>query len=335
MPPILISIALLIGSVQAKRQMGPEASLQRGQYLRAIQLFKAQTQADPGNEQAQLGLGRAQIALGRCERGLTLLTERRDSPHWSHLTSASEATCAMRDGDYALAAAAYTESIELNPEHGRAWFGLFRAQFAESKFDAAAESIDRAAQDSRVEGLIDTAKALLDWQQERSDIDTDLYILASNSEEGSNLHRRMLSVTSAERWLDLGDPKAALPQLKSANARARGNVRAAALLAEAHRRLGNLSQAAWAISHTPHRLSRQPLLASARVRLAHDQGEHVVSSDDWITLTTTGHPEALATIWYVLRDQDPQGAARAQVLWEQHVMRPDQALEDLLPWTVQ
>ena len=335
MLPTLISIALLIGPVEATRQMGPEASLRRGQYLRAIKLFKAEVEIDPDNEKAQLGLGRAQIALGRCERGLTLLTERRDSPHWSHLTSASEATCAMRDGDYALAAAAYTESVELNPEHGSAWFGLFRAQFATSNFDAAAESIERAAQDSRVAGLIDTAQILLDWQQERGDIDTELYILASNSEAGSSLHRRLLSVTSAERWLDLGDPKAALPHLKAANARARGNVRAAGLLAEAHRRLGNLSEAAQAITHTPHRLSRQPLLASARVRLAHDLGEDVTSSDDWNTLTTTSHPEALATIWYVLREQDLSGAARARSLWEQHVMRPDQALEDLLPWTVE
>ena len=115
MLPTLISIALLVGPVEATRQMGPEASLRRGQYLRAIKLFKAEVEIDQDNEKAQLGLGRAQIALGRCERGLTLLTERRDSPHWSHLTSASEATCAMRDGDYALAAAAYTESVELNP----------------------------------------------------------------------------------------------------------------------------------------------------------------------------------------------------------------------------
>jgi thioredoxin-like negative regulator of GroEL len=336
MPPILLSLMLAASIASPRRSVGPEASLQRGQYLRAIQLFTGAIQRNPESERLKIGLGRAQIALGKCQNGLDTLAGLHSSTHWSTLSAAAVGSCALRGGDYSLAIAHYHEAVALDPNSARAWFGLFRAQLMARDGHAAAQSLEQLRQMEKAAGFVPTAQLWLDNTTSSMDIDSQLQQILNESHGApggpSPTATRRLSLANAERWLDLGDPLSALPLLEEAHRRGPGNVRAAALLAEAHRRLGNTTAAFDAISKAPLSHAEHPLMLSIRIRLAHDHGDDVRHHPDWAALKRSQNTEAFATLWYVFHRQDPAKAEAAKQSFLSQNLRPDQVLSTLHPW---
>jgi tetratricopeptide (TPR) repeat protein len=220
---LLLALASL--TTQAGKSVGPEASLRRGQYLRAIQLFNQQIKRDPSDESARIGLGRAQIALGRCEQGRNSLSGLRQSPHWSALSATAEGTCALRAGNASLAITAFEEAVLMDPNHGRGWYGLFRAQVLGGDLTAAAVSLTKLDEDSQTTDLFPTAELTLDWATTAVDVDTRLHgMLTWEEDSPAPMASRLALVSSAERWLDLGDPQSAKTELLGIHHRYPGNV---------------------------------------------------------------------------------------------------------------
>jgi hypothetical protein len=221
----------------------------------------------------------------------------------------------------------------MDPNHERGWYGLFRAQLLGGDLTAAAMSLEKLDEASQATGLFPTAELTLDWATTAIDVDTRLHAMLTSEEDSPPpMASRLALVSSAERWLDLGDPQSAKSELLGVNHRYPGNVRAAGLLAEAHRRLGDIQAAESVLSHSILLHSDQPLMLSLRIRLAHDRGQDSTALADWSKLRSLQNAEVYATQWYVLRHQDPTTAKLAKGAWEAHTTRPDQDLNNLIPW---
>ncbi len=303
----------------------------QGQPRRAILIYRSMLERDPEDADARFGLALAEAALWDCGEPLAVLQAARGGASWTADAAAAESQCLELNGELAQAVAAAEEAWTLEPSAAHA---LRRAHAGLRAADA--EVVGMAARD--LDALFD-AQVGLDviavWMAlETGAPDFDLRVSAAIERAelaGAREARARLLALDGRRWLDLGDPVAALAVFRRAIVGRGGDPEIAAWSHEATRRVGDALSASLSLERVGLRRAGGVFIDGVRARAAIDLGD-LDRASAWLdAYGDLDHEELLASRWYLARargDADAMAALAAR--WAALNRSPDRSLEQLI-----
>ena len=315
------------GEQKVGQSMG-NSMLRSGNNAAAAVSFRKAIKHDPTQVAAHVGLGKALARDGKCEDALVELLPYVDTVPFGTDAALLTSTCAHRLGFLEDAVYYDRVAIEIDPENARAWSNL--ALDLDEANDAvgvaeALEELNGLGRDGRDASMY--ARAVLAIRE--GDIDEfDILAQLWKRERRSKEELRRLT---AQTWLDMNDPLAALATIEAVHKLNR-SYQEMWLRAEAARRAGDAEQALLYID----RHGKRPLQGSAaeavRIRARVDTGDIAGAQEVLAAYDDIVDDEIVASAWYVARATgDAPGMERAAREYAEVQVSPLRTLESLVP----
>lgn len=300
-------------------------ALRQNRPLAAMRVFERQLRVNPDAPAPNVAYGRALMKFGRCDEALEHLWPYIGTTPFGERAALAAADCSVRLRLYDDALYFQTLAVEMRPMGQDALTQLATTLDRVGDHVSADEVIERLESDQPDREdrswAVKATIALSHGDVESFDVDL---ALAHRSGVASVTLRRM----SAQLWLDLGDPIAALDLLHGLSAR----MMPTAVRAEAFRRLGELSDAERVLAPLPGNSRAGIRPDCIRARLAVDEGDLPAARElleGWLGVDDA---ELAASWWYLAR---AEGDAAEEATWKAEYERlqesPLRRLEDLTP----
>lgn len=317
-----------IGSVRAAPgKINPRMmSMLKGGTPRAQAIAaRKELSGDPENPRLQLNLAVSLAKVGKCTESLDLLWNNIDALEFTAKEALIAAQCSNRVGLNEDALMFDRMGLSEEPDSVRGWTQL--ALHADKVGDtvAVAEALEALEAQSRGGDPAIYARTALAIR--RGDLDE--FAICRSLWVRAGWQERDVVPMEAQVWLDLDDPETAL-SLTTAISMTRMPSRYA--FAEAYRRLGQASDAAYVLDNARLRPSVGVNSDAILIRVRSDQGDRAAAAALLADYTDSSEPDILASRWYVARlDGDPAEMARWSAAWEEVRDNPLQRLEQLIP----
>lgn len=294
----------------------------------AIIAFRKQLQVDPTSVAAHVGLGKALARRGQCVEALEHLEPYEGTTPFTVESALLAALCFNRTG-FLVEALHYDRlATEMGPTEARTWTSLAL------DLDQAGDAVGAAQAFDEIEALASEDKDSTLFARgvlalRRGDIDAFDLVRMEWEREGRMLDE--LRRLTAQSWLDVGDPQAALDTIMSVRKLRRG-THELVVRAEALRRLGEPDAALRALERRVGGDVDGSPADAVRARAYADQGD--LAGAEALVLHYEGALEAeiVATRWYLARLRgDAAAMQEATADYARAMESPLRTLDQLVP----
>ncbi|MGC6514451.1 MAG: hypothetical protein ACON4N_08155 [Myxococcota bacterium] len=299
----------------------------------AIEQARACLANKPDKQACRSILFEGLVRVRKCDDIAPLVDILRQTRLWDHEHAVTEGICHLRRGDLAAAEAAFLEAIHISGRTALPWYEIGVVRILQQDWDGAAEALGEVALAKRNTGPLAAFSAW--YALESGDADVDAAVEEGLARIGGRLEYApalaQLHVVACRRWLDLGDPVAAV---QSAEASRRVNFRDdrnVACLVEAQRRMGEFAMVEEVLGRSWYNDRPTAILHGVRARVATDRKRYA-EAQRWIDLMWMDETDRLATQWYLARARgDGRAMASLADEWSSKNAALDRTLEQLIP----
>lgn len=329
---LLLCLPLLLAAdIQEAQRL-----LVTGRPREALNEFVKVTEETPSLPAGWIGLARSHAALGQCRDAVEIFPQWRQAGAYNARAALTEAWCWHRLGDMVNAIETSYDARRLKPNLAPALYLRALAQSALGDVDGMEDTLDELLFTRRGEVMVELVRA---WDAvERGDeveyLRATERLRVIESDYPSVGVPGQLRLMEAQRWLDVGNPDAAVAVLTEFDFQ-RANIPALVQKAEALRRQGKVELALSIFGTQTLRTRSDAVPQSIRMRILADAGEVEALELRMSMLDDVSSVDLLATGWYVARVRgDEAGMQRFAELWGAANQNPDRSLEQLIPFTL-
>lgn len=318
------------GSVDMDRVMA-QMRLQQGRYRMAAEQARACLEKKPESGPCEAILAQALSNIGMCDKALERFASLRPRKAWTQETAIAEGQCHLRKGSTSAAIAAFEEAVWLAPAAANPKYQLAMAYIRVGDWGAAADEMARLDEARNGMSMPGLARAIWALETGNDQFEAEIAELLADPEL-TNSAQVQVHLLLGRKWMDVGDPWAAGPEIKEGVMFSLSNVRAVSYRAEAVRRQGDPESALEMLDRQWFLDAESPIRDAIKARVLVDLGELDEASGLLEGLGDPDYSEALASRWYLAqaRGDVALGDQIARV-WRSSVPNAERQLSQLAP----